>query len=124
MTAHRVKPGWLAYAALLTAAVVAGEIARGQRPDSVALANWLLSAALLVALWCYALQRPLGSERYWRAVFWLVAATNALLLAPVLIGGGAVALVTTVLTLLIVPAYVAAWFYAYRSSALWRNRTP
>ena len=113
------KPGWIVYAALLTFGVVAGELSRGEPPDAVALANWLLSAALLVALWCHALQRPLGNERYWRTVFWVVSVTNALLLVPVLLRGGTVALVTAGLTLLILPAYVAAWRYAFRSSALW-----
>lgn len=119
MPGRRRKRGWVAYAALLTAAVIGGEFARGQRPDVVAVANWLLSAALLAALWGHALQRPLGNERYWRAVFWLVSVTSALLLVPVLMRGGAVAFVTAGLALPVVPAYVAAWTYAYRSPAVW-----
>jgi hypothetical protein len=121
MSERRYKPGWVAYAALLTVAVIGGEFARGQRPDAVAMASWVLSAALLAALWGYALQRGLGSERYWRAVFWLVSVTTVLLLAPVLWRGGAVALFAAGLTLVIVPAYVAAWAYAFRSSSLWRT---
>ncbi|HWJ06677.1 MAG TPA: hypothetical protein VNS57_12935 [Steroidobacteraceae bacterium] len=124
MGEHRRKPGWIVYATLLTLAVVAGELSRGEAPDAVALANWVLSAALLVALWCHALQRRLGSERYWRIVFWLVSVTNALLLVPVLLRGGTVALVTACLTLLIVPAYVAAWIYAFRSPSLWTEPAP
>jgi hypothetical protein len=122
MARHKARTGWIVYAVLLTVGVIAGELTRGEAPDAVALANWVLSAALLVALWCHALQRPLGSERYWRLVFWLVSVTNALLLVPVLLRGGAVALVTAGLTLVILPAYVAAWLYAFRSPALWRGK--
>lgn len=116
------KIGWLAYAATLTFAVVAGEAVNLSRmgwPTAVTLANWALTVALLTALWSYALQRPLGSERYWRAVFWVVAFANAVMLVPVLMSGGMVALVTGALTVLIVPAYVAAYRYAYRSHQLW-----
>jgi hypothetical protein len=120
--AHPRKIGWLAYAAMLTFAVVAGEAVNLSRmgwPTAVTLANWALTVALLTALWSYALQRPLGNERYWRAVFWVVACANALMLVPVMMSGGMVALVTGALTVLIVPAYVAAYRYAYRSHQLW-----
>jgi hypothetical protein len=40
----------------------------------------------------------------------------------VLLGDRAVAMFTAALTLLIVPAYLAAYFYAYRSPALWNSR--
>jgi hypothetical protein len=116
--------GWLAYAGLLTVAVVVGEwfnIHRGGGPDMVTLANWLLSATLLTALWCHALQRPLGAQAYWRTVFWILLFANLLMLVPVLLGGGPIALVTAVLSLLVVPAYVAAYLYAYRSPTLWRR---
>ncbi|MGI9246298.1 MAG: hypothetical protein ACR2I8_06290 [Steroidobacteraceae bacterium] len=121
--AARPRFGWLAYASLLTVAVVGGELARGRAPDAVAVASWTLSAALLTALWCHALRRRLGNESYWRAVFWLVAGANLLMLLPVLLSGGIVALVTGGLTLLIVPAYVAAWRYAYRSPDVWQEPT-
>jgi hypothetical protein len=116
--------GWLVYAALLTLGVVVGEwlnLVRGGGPDAVTLANWLLSAALLTALWCYALQRRVGNERYWRAVFWILLFANLLMLVPVLLRGGPIALFTAALTLLVVPAYVAAFRYAYRSPALWQE---
>jgi hypothetical protein len=113
------KPGWLAYASLLTVAVLGGEVSRWQAPDAVAVASWVLSAALLTGVWCYALQRPVGSERYWRAVFWLLVVSTAFMLLPVLMRGGEVAAYTSALTLLIVPAYVALYRYAYRSTALW-----
>lgn len=125
MTVHmpaRRKPAWIAYALLLTLAVIAGEtlnLWRGGPPDLITYANWLLSLALLVALWCYALQRALGTVSYWRAVFWIVVFANLAMLVPVLLGGGFIALVTAGLSLLVVPAYVAAWRYAYRSADLW-----
>ena len=117
------KTGWVAYAAVLTFGVLAGEAANVSRSGQVSaltFANWILSAALLTALWGYALQRRIGSEKYWRAVFWLVLFANALMLVPILLGGGAVALFSGALTLLIVPAYLAAFRYAYRSPVLWR----
>ena len=112
------KVGWLAYAFALTVAVIVGEGARGARPDPVALASWLLTAALLVGLWSYALQRPVGTERYWRTVFWIVSLATALMLIPVLIAGGTIARYTLALMLPILPAYVATWRYAFRSGAL------
>jgi len=102
--------------------VLAGEavnLSRGSEVSALTLANWTLSAALLTALWGYALQRRIGSQGYWRIVFWLVLFANAVMLIPVLLGDRTVALFTAALTLLIVPAYVAAYFYAYRSTALW-----
>jgi hypothetical protein len=116
------KKGWLVYAALLTIAVIIGEalnLWRGGPPDLVTYANWILSVALLTALWCYALQRPLGHRSYWRAVFWILVFANLAMLIPVLLDGDWVALLTAGLTLLVVPAYVAAYLYAYRSTALW-----
>jgi hypothetical protein len=116
------KAGWVVYAALLTFGVLAGEavnLSRGGEITALTLANWTLSAALLTALWGYALQRRIGSEGYWRAVFWLVLFANAVMLVPVMLGNRMVALFTAALTLLIVPAYVAAYLYAYRSAALW-----
>ena len=116
------KAGWVAYAALLTFGVLAGEAAnlsRGGEVTALTLGNWTLSAALLTALWGYALQRRIGNERYWRTVFWLVLFANTVMLVPVLLGDRAVAMFTAALTLLIVPAYLAAYFYAYRSQGLW-----
>ena len=119
MPASKRRPGWLAYALALTLAVVVGEVGRGRAPDAVALASWTLTLALLAALWGYALQRPFGPERYWRAVFWIVAVATLAMLLPVLVGGGRVAGYAAALALPVVPAYVAAWRYAYRCSALW-----
>lgn len=113
------------YAAVLTFSVLAGEavnLSRGGEVTALTLANWTLSAALLTALWGYALQRRIGSEGYWRIAFWLVLFANLVMLVPVLLGDRTVALFTAALTLLIVPAYVAAYSYAYRSPALWGSR--
>ena len=52
-------------------------------------------------------------------MFWLVLFANAVMLIPVMMGDPAVAMFTAALTSLIVPAYVAAYLYAYRSPALW-----
>ena len=115
------RVGWVVYAALLTLGVLVGEALnlRTQAPSALTLANWTLTLALLVALWAYALQRRIGTPRYWRAVFWIVLFANVLMLVPVLLAGGVVAYVTAALTLLVVPAYLAAYRYAYRSIELW-----
>ena len=121
-----IKPGWLVYAVLLTLGVIGGEtlnIWRGGPPDWLTYANWALSLALLVALWAYALQRPLGTAGYWRAVFWIVLFANIVMLVPVLFEGGLIAIVTGALSLLVVPAYVAAWKYAYRSARVWESES-
>jgi hypothetical protein len=117
------RTGWVIYAAALTFGVLAGEAANVSRSGEVGaltLANWILSAALLTALWGHALQLRIGNERYWRVVFWLVLFANSVMMVPVLLAGGEIALFTGALTLLIVPAYVAAFRYAYRNPALWR----
>jgi hypothetical protein len=78
---------------MLTFGVLAGEAAnlsRGGEVTALTLGNWTLSAALLTALWGYALQRRIGNERYWRAVFWLVLFANSVMLIPVLLGDRAV----------------------------------
>jgi hypothetical protein len=116
------KAGWVVYAALLTFAVLAGEaanVSRSREISALTLANWALSATLLAAVWGYALQRRIGHRSYWRAVFWLVLFANLVMLVPVLLDGGAVAAFTAALTLLIVPAYFAAYRYAYRSDDVW-----
>jgi hypothetical protein len=112
------------YAVLLTFGVLAGEAAnlsRGSEVSALTFANWTLSVALLTALWGYALRRRIGNERYWRAVFWLVLFANAVMLIPVLLGDRVIALFTAALTLLIVPAYLAVYLYAYRSPELWTS---
>jgi hypothetical protein len=107
---------------MLTFGVLAGEasnLSRGGEVSALTLASWTLSAALLTALWGYALQRRIGSVGYWRAVFWLVLFANTVMLVPVALGDRTVALIVAALTLLVVPAYLAAYFYAYRSPGVW-----
>jgi hypothetical protein len=116
------RPGWVTYATLLTFGVLAGEARNVSTSGEIAaltLANWVLSAALLTALWGYAMQRAIGNPAYWRAAFWLVLLANGVMLVPVLLAGGAVVWFTGALTLLIVPAYVATYRYGYRSPAIW-----
>ena len=118
------RTGWVIYAALLTFGVLAGEarnVSVAREVSALTLANWVLSATLLTALWGYALRRRVGSPAYWRAAFWLVLFANAVMLIPVLFTGGAVLLFTGALTLLVVPAYVAAFRYGYRSQDLWSD---
>ena len=67
-----------------------------------------------------AMQRPVGNELYWRRVFWiLVVATGLMLLRVALVSPRALVPVAGYMVVL-VPAYVAAWRYAYRSVQLWR----
>jgi hypothetical protein len=118
------KAGWVVYAAVLTFGVLAGEavnLSRGGEITALMLGNWTLSAALLTALWGYALQRRIGTEGYWRIVFWLVLFANAVMLVPVMLGDHTVAMFVAALTLLIVPAYLAAYRYAYRNPDLWQG---
>lgn len=121
MNPSRPRIAWLVYAGMLTLGVILGEAVnlRSQAPSAVTLANWVLSITLLTALWCYSLRRPLGTANYWRITFWIVLFANAVMLVPVLLAGTEIALAAGALTLLIVPAYVAAYRYAYRSPELW-----
>jgi hypothetical protein len=121
LTAPRRRLGWLFYAAALTLAALIGEVGRGTRPDPVAFASWILTAALLVALWSYALRRRVGHAAYWRAVFWIVSFATLLMLVPVLMAGGEIARYTLALTVPVVPAFVAAYLYAYRSPEIWSD---
>ena len=124
MLSAMAKKGWRAYAALLTLFVVVGELRNvlaGSRLDAVTLANWILTAVLLVALWGYALQRRIGDAPYWRAVFWIVLSATALTLVPVALGPLEMVVFTALLLALAAPAYVAAFRYAYRCPALWNT---
>jgi hypothetical protein len=120
------RTGWVIYAALLTFGVLAGEarnVSLSGEVSALTFANWVLSAVLLTALWGYALQRPIGSAAYWRVAFWLVLFANTVMLVPVLLAGGPVVWFTAALTLLIVPAYIAAFRYGHRSPGVWSAST-
>jgi hypothetical protein len=117
------KTGWLVYTALLTAFVILGEarnIAQAGLPTAVTLANWVLTATLLTATWCYGLQKPVGAAWYWRAAFWIVSLATMVMLVPVAQAGPEAIVFTAILLALVLPAYVAAFLYAHRSPQLWR----
>jgi len=120
-----VKKVWAGYAGLLTLLVVAGEVANllgGGTIGPRTLANWVVTAVLLVATWGYALQRPIGALYYWRAACWVVLAASLVTLVPALLAGDDARLIVALLMPLVVPAFVANFLYAYRSPEIWRGR--
>jgi hypothetical protein len=117
-----VKKAWTAYAALLTAAVVIGEVAnlaQGGTLDARTLANWVVTGVLLVATWGYALQRPIGAQYYWRGACWVVLLASLVTMIPAVLAGPAAVFMVAVLLPLVVPAFVASFLYAYRSPRVW-----
>jgi hypothetical protein len=123
MAAPRFPKAWLVYAAVLTAAVVIGEVSgflRGEPVSWQTLLNWIVTLALLTATWGYAMQRPVGNEPYWRRVFWILVVVTALMLLRVALASPAALVPVAAFMALLVPAYVAAWRYAYRSAQLWK----
>jgi hypothetical protein len=109
-----VRKAWAAYAALMTGAIVAGEIANVARGalDARTLANWFLTGVLLLATWGYALRRRIGAHRYWAPAFWVVLGATLVSTIPAAIAG-------TTLLLVVAPAFYAAYRYAYRSPDIW-----
>ncbi len=126
MTPPRAKKAWLAYAGVLTAAVLIGELSnflRGEPFSWLTVANWVVTLALLTATWGYALQRPIGNAPYWRRVFWILLAASALMLLRVALREPGRLRSGARLHGRAGPAYVAAYRYAFRSSHVWqRNR--
>ena len=121
-----IKKGWTAYAALLTAAVVIGEVAnlvQGGTIDLRTFANWVVTGVLLLATWGYALQRPIGAPYYWRAACWVVLGATLVTIIPAALAGEAAIFMVAVLLPLVVPALVASFLYAYRSPQGWAQRT-
>ena len=122
MTAPRFPKAWLVYAAVLTAAVVIGEVSgflRGEPFSWQTLLNWIVTLALLTATWGYAMQRPVGNEPYWRRAFWILVVVTALMLLRVALASPAALVPVAAFMAFLVPAYVADWRYAYRSAQLW-----
>jgi hypothetical protein len=116
------KTSWLVYVAVLTLFVIVGELSnllQGATPTAITLANWVLTLVLLTADWGYALQKSFGARRYWQAAFWIVLFATAVMLVPVAFSGTEAIVFTAALLALVVPAYVAAFLYAYRSPGLW-----
>jgi hypothetical protein len=119
-----LRIGWTIYAALLTVFVLVGEIRNvilGAGIDFVTIADWVLSLVMLTATWGYALQRRFGAVAYWKSAFWIELFATAVMLIPVLLGTLEALVYTAVLLLLVVPAYVASYCYAYRSAPLWTD---
>jgi hypothetical protein len=120
-----IKKAWTAYAALLTAAVVIGEVAnlvQGGTLDARTFANWVVTGVLLAATWGYALQRPIGAPYYWRAACWVVLGASLITIIPAALAGPAAVIMVAVLLPLVVPAFVASFLYAYRSPGVWARR--
>jgi hypothetical protein len=125
MTPPRAKKAWLVYAGLLTVAVLIGELSnllRGEPLSWLTVANWVVTLALLTATWGYALQRPIGNARYWRRTFWILLAVSALMLLRVALVSATALVIVLGFMAVLVPAYVAAHRYAFRSSHLWQGR--
>jgi len=117
-----VKKAWTAYAALLTTAVVLGEVAnlaQGGTVDARTFANWVVTGVLIVATWGYALQRRIGAQYYWRAACWVVLLASLVTVIPAALAGEAALFMVAVLLPLVVPAFVASFLYAYRSPQVW-----
>jgi hypothetical protein len=124
MTPPRAKKAWLVYAGLLTVAVLIGELSnflRGEPLSWLTVANWVVTLALLTATWGYALQRPIGNARYWRRTFWILLAVSALMLLRVALVSATALVIVLGFMAVLVPAYVAAYRYAFRSSHLWQG---
>jgi hypothetical protein len=120
-----IKKAWSAYAALLTVAVLAGEVANlraGGTVDFRTMANWVVTAVLLVATWGYALQRPFGSQRYWSGACWVVLAASLITIVPAALAGSTALIMIGMLMPLVVPALLAMFLYAYRSPQVWAAR--
>jgi hypothetical protein len=116
------RKGWVAYAGVLTIATLLGELSnllRGEAIKALMVTNWIVTLALLVATWGYALQRPVATQLYWRRVFWILLFASSLMLLRVAIASATALILVLVFMALLVPAYVAAYLYAYRSPHLW-----
>lgn len=117
-----IRKAWTAYAAVLSAAILIGEvtnIASGATVDPRTLANWVLTAVLLVATWGYALRRPIGPRHYWRPAFWVLLFATLVTMVPAALSGRSALIVVGALLPFVVPAFVATYRYAYRSPELW-----
>jgi hypothetical protein len=122
-----IKKGWFAYAAALSVVIVLGEVAnltQGGAVDLRTLANWVVTGVLLLATWGYALQRRIGREDYWRGACWVVIGANLVTAIPAMLAGADARLLVILLLPLVLPAFYAAYRYAYRSPQVWRAEEP
>lgn len=116
------RRGWVVYAAVLTTAVVIGELsnlARGEPLTLLLLADWMVTLVLLIATWGHALQRPIATPSYWRAAFSIVALASVLMVVRVALASRAALVASLILMAFVLPAYFAAWRYSFRSAHLW-----
>jgi len=124
MAGPRFPRAWIAYAALLTVAVVIGEfgnLLRGEPVTWLMAANWAVTAALLTATWGYAMQRPIGNASYWRRVFWILLVASALMLIRVAAASTTALMLVMGFMVVLLPAYFAAFRYGFRSPHLWHR---
>jgi hypothetical protein len=122
-----IKKAWTGYAAALSAMILIGEVAnltQGGTVDFRTLANWIVTGALLIATWGYALQRRIGREEYWRGACWFVIGANLVTAIPAVLAGADARFMVIMLLPLVLPAFYAAYRYAYRSPQLWRAEEP
>lgn len=122
MAGPRFPWAWIGYAAVLTAAVVVGEfgnVLRGEPVTWLMAANWVVTLALLTATWGYAMQRPIGNATYWRRVFWILLVATALMLVRVAAASTTALVLVLGFMVALLPAYVAAFRYGFRSPHLW-----
>lgn len=122
-----IRTAWLAYAALLTGAVLLGEVgnlAQGGGLEPRTVANWVVTAVLLIATWGYALKRPIGTPAYWRPAFWVLVVATLATVIPAALAGNTARTFVALLLPLVAPAFYATYRYAYRSPQLWRDREP
>jgi hypothetical protein len=120
----RARKGWVVYTGVLTFCIVFGELsslARGAPFTGFTLVNWVVTLVLLLAAWGYALQRAIANERYWRTAFTILLLVNGLMLLKVALASTFALTVVLALMLLLLPAYFAAYRYAFRSPQLWRS---
>jgi len=118
-----IKKAWTVYVVLLTAAIVVGEVANVMQGGAVnfrSMANWIVTGALLIATWGYALQKPIGAQHYWRTACWVVIGATLVTTVPAALAGPEAIIMVAVLLVLVLPAFYASYRYAYRSPQLWR----
>lgn len=122
LPSRSARIAWRAYLALITLFVLIGEarnLAVHGAPGATTIADWVLTVALFVPAWCYALQRRVGTVGYWRGVFWIVVAVTLVMLVPVALAGALAAAYAAALLALLAPVYLAALRYAYFSPEIW-----
>ena len=123
MRGPALRKAWIAYAAVLTAVIVIGELSnlrRGETFSWLTAANWVVTLALLTATWGYALRKPIATERYWRRVFWILLVASSLMLVRVALVSTAALVVVLLFMAVLFPAYFAAYRYAFRCAHLWQ----